>query len=631
MREKRDPIPRATEAWWWLGGLLTLGLLGAGVVAAGVALWENIDIRQLTPALAEALPPIPEGLPPVAAAAASAPFRAVLLQSDANGSYFEDAAYYATETARWRALVEQIGGTVRVVRGGEDLQPLDADEVMLLPEAPCLSSDELAILNAHLRAGGSVAANWALGVRDGSCEWRGWSTLLDVTGAEDIRELPTREGLYVTVPGGLPVSPGFDPGTRIELRPDPSLALRIQGERVYWSDWALNPAPDDDGAGADVAVVTRETSAGGRVTWFGLRTRQAATAADSVRLDLLLSNGLRWAGGVPTASVGHWPGGAQAALIFVMDVEGENTYVNARDAASVFRTEGLPITFFAVSQLVLEDAELATALTAAGEIGTQTVDHTPLAGLTPQAQSVRLRRSWNEIEAWAGVGPLGLRPPEEAFDSATVRSWRQAGGRYILAGNEARSGSPGIHDTPDGPMVVIPRLIKDDYDIVVRDVTVRAGALGSAYLAGANKMHAIGGLAVIAGHTQIISNAARLEAFRSVADSARSQGDWWITRADELAAWWVARSGVVLRWEAPSAPQDFPRLVVQGLSEIPMDDLWVDVVAPTIAEGAIPFVDDVSVEYLDESWGMRVHVGTLEAGATRTISFTVPAEQDPGS
>ena len=77
MRERRDPVPRAKEAWWWLGGLLTLGLLGALVIAAGIALWENIDIRQLTPALAEPPPPLPEGSPPVAAASAPAPFRAV--------------------------------------------------------------------------------------------------------------------------------------------------------------------------------------------------------------------------------------------------------------------------------------------------------------------------------------------------------------------------------------------------------------------------------------------------------------------------------------------------------------------------------------------------------------------------
>ena len=67
MRPKRDPVPRAKEAWWWLGGTLTLGLLGAAVVAAGIALWENIDVRQLTPGLTVEEPPLPEPMIPPAA------------------------------------------------------------------------------------------------------------------------------------------------------------------------------------------------------------------------------------------------------------------------------------------------------------------------------------------------------------------------------------------------------------------------------------------------------------------------------------------------------------------------------------------------------------------------------------
>jgi len=256
MRPKRDPVPRAKEAWWWLGGFLTLGLLGGGVVVAGIALWENIDIRQLAPALAEAAPPIPQPSPTPPASIAPVPFEAVLLNTSANRNYFEDDSYYRTEIARWRGLVESVGGTVREASNAAGLSATGVDEVMVLPEAPCLSSGELAAIGAHLAAGGSVVTNWALGVRDGACEWRGWTTLLDVTGADDIREITDRDGTFITIPAGLPSSPGIDPGTRIELRPDPSLALRMPGQRVYWSDWALNPAPDDEGAGADVAVST---------------------------------------------------------------------------------------------------------------------------------------------------------------------------------------------------------------------------------------------------------------------------------------------------------------------------------------------------------------------------------------
>jgi peptidoglycan/xylan/chitin deacetylase (PgdA/CDA1 family) len=606
-----------------LGGLLTLGILGGAVVAAGVALWENIDVRQLTPGLAEAPPPVPDAEPPLPAAVAPGAFSAVVLRTEANASYFPDATYYDTEIAIWRDLLEGIGGTVREARTAEELAQTTPDDLMVLPEAPCLSPEELAAVGAHLRSGGSIATNWALGVRDGACEWRGWSTLLDVTGAEDIREIPSREGLFLTVPSGLPVSPGIDPGTRIELRPDPALALRMEGARVYWSDWALNPAPDPEGAAADVAVATVRTEEGGRVTWFGLRARQAVTPVDSVHVHRLLENGLLWAAGTPVASASPWPDAARGALVFVLDVEGRESFVNARDAAAAFRSEDLPISFFAVSQLVDGDEQLARDLASAGEIGTQTVDHTPLAGLTRQDQTVRLRRSWRDIESWVGAGPAGLRPPEEAFDATTLEAWADAGGRYVLAGNEARTGAPEVHHTASGPVVLVPRLIKDDYSIVVRDARLRARSLGEAFVAGIDKMRAIGGLAVVAGHTQIIVDGPRLEAFRTVADSARARGGWWIARADQVADWWLARSRLDLRWEDAEGT---PELLVSLGSGVAMDDLWIDVVLPTVEDGAIPYVDGVSVEYEPEVWGMRTRVGSLGAGEVRRLSFRVPPE-----
>ena len=629
MRPRRDPVPRAKEAWWWLGGLLSLGIVAAGVAVAGFSLWENLDLRQLTPGLVEAPGPTPTPEPPLPPAVARIPFSAVLLRSEANAAYFPDASYYDTEIGIWRGLVESIGGRVREARTVEDLSTATPDELLVLPEAPCLSPDELAAVSAHLRAGGSLATNWAMGVRDGACEWRGWSTLLDVTQAEDIREIPSRAGLFLTVPAGLPVSPGIDPGTKIELRPDPSLAVRREGARAYWSDWALNPAPDPEGALADVAVVTSRTEEGGRVTWFGFRASQAATPADSVKVARVLENGLIWAAGTPLASASAWPGAAQAALVFVLDVEGLESFVNARDAAAAFRTANMPISFFAVSQLVEGDDELARDLIAAGEVGTQTVDHTPLAGLTPQEQGLRLRRSWRDIQAWTGVAPEGLRPPEESYDASTLQAWKNAGGTYVLAGNDARSASPEVHGTDGGGMIVLPRLLKDDYSVVVRDATLRSSSLGEAFLAGMSKMYAIGGLAVIAGHTQIITAGPRLDAFRMVADSARARGDWWIARTDEVAQWWMARSGVVLRWDAEAAtPGAVPELQVSVDSGRSVRELWLDVVMPRLPAGAIPFVDGISVEYAVEPWGMRVRVGSLDAGEVRRVSFEVPAVED---
>ena len=539
MRPKRNPVPRARDSWIWLGGLALLGVLGGGVTAAAVVLWENVDIRQLVPQLATPALPVPVPEPTADAARERRIFDAVVFSSPRNQAYFPDPTYYRSTLASWSALIQDTGGNVREVVDADGLGTLREQDLLVLVEAPCLSIEEIAAVEAHLQAGGGVVANWAVGVRDADCEWTGWQTIVDLTGAEDVRELPSREGLFLTVPGGVALSPGFDPGTRIELRPDPSLALRLPGPRVYWSDWALNPQPDESGGGADVAAIATYSALGGRITWLGARLGQGATPADSTRLSRLVRNGIAWAASVPTAAPAAWPGASQAALVFTLDVEDEPQ--NALYMADFLRERGLPGTFYVVSRLVLEDPEMARALISAGEVGSQTSDHTPLQGLTAQDQRTRLRRSWTEIEGWTGVAPVGLRPPEETFDPNTLDAWQRAGGTYLLATNESRSASPELHRVGQGTQVLLPRLLKDDYNIIVQDRVLRGASLGQALLAGTRKMRAIGGLAVVSGHTQIIRDGPRIEALATVADSALAQGDWWIARASDIADWWMAR------------------------------------------------------------------------------------------
>lgn len=618
MRPKRDPVPRAKESWTWLGGLALLGILGAGVIAAGILLWENIDIRQLAPALAGPVSELPAPEPVAPAAMDGGGFRAAIFSSPRNQAYFPDRDYYRSTLASWSALIEEAGGTTREVVDAAELRGVADDELLVLVEAPCLSADEVAAVKEHLEAGGGVLANWAVGARDASCEWTGWQTVLDMTGAEDVRELPSRQGLYLTVPGAVALSPGFDPGTRIELRPDPSLALRLGGPRVYWSDWALNPEPDESGGGADVAAVATFSPLGGRISWLGFRLAQFATPADSSHLARLAGNAVAWAAGVPYAAPAAWPGARRAALVFTLDVEDEAR--NAMFTARFLKDRNLPGSFYVVSQLVLDDDELARALSDVGEIGSQTADHTPVAGLTAQDQRVRLRRAWAEIDDWAGVGPTGLRPPEERFDVNTLDAWRRAGGTYVLAANDARSASPEIHQAGDGTLVLLPRILKDDYNIIVQDRVLRATSLGQAFLGGTAKMRAIGGLAIVAGHTQIMREGARIAALGAVADSALAQGDWWIVRASDVADWWTARATTTLSYDGSD-------LVVAAPGDRDVPDLWVDVVVPAAPAGLVPLVNGRTVDFEATDWGMRVRVGLLPAGAERRVSLLVVEDE----
>ena len=631
MPPKRDPVPRARDAASWLGGILLLGTLGAGVVAAAILLWENIDLRQVVPELASqpAAPPAPV-LGPEAPSAPGG-FQVLLFDSPRNAAWFPDDDYHPGAVRAWRRLLEASGARVRVIARAPELAAATPDQLVVLPETPCLSEEERDALSAHVRRGGSVVADWAVGARDGGCRWRGWDVALALAGAEDLREIPSREALFFTVPAGIPLSPGLDPGTRVGLRPDPSLAARIPGARVYWSDWALNPAPDESGGGADAAAVTRWTEEGGRIAWFGFRLGQGATPRDSVLLERAVRNGVLWAAGRAVAEIAPWPDGARSALMVSVDVEAQAA--NAAPTADLLAREGVPATWFAVSGEVPAADDLAARLLAAGEIAAQTPDHAPVAGLPPGEQRVRLRRAVAELEDWAGVRPRGLRPPEEAFDVATVEAWGGAGGRYLLALNEARSGSPELHATAgDGPPVVLlPRLVKDDYNVFVQEGAIRSDRLAQAYADGMAKLRALGGLAVLSAHTQMLDSPARREALARSATAARGQGDWWLASGGQIAHWWRGRALARVRPLPPGA-EGIPEGAGWAFEvEAPeaLSGGWLELVVPDEAH-RVPVRDGEPVAYETTPWGLRVPLGPLAAGERVKVALVPAPDPDQG-
>jgi peptidoglycan/xylan/chitin deacetylase (PgdA/CDA1 family) len=621
MSPRRDPAPRVHAWGHWLGGFLLLGILGGAVVAAAVGLWQSLDLRQVAPGLATtpSRPPEPAAVSP--AGSLHGRFSAVILRLSRNRAFYPDERYYEREVTRWAEVVASVGGHVRQISSLDDLARLRPDELLVLPEAPCLSGIEIQAIRTHLRRGGSLVSNWAVGARDARCNWRGWQTVAEFSGAHDVRELARRDGLYFTVPGGLPLSPGLDPGTRVELRPEPTLALNQPGARVYWSDWALNPAPDEAGGTSDVAATVGKTPAGGRIAWFGFHLSQASTPRDSLNVYRMVQNGVRWGAGVPMASVAAWPDGRRAALVLVQDVEAEHR--NALALAKLLKELSLPGSFYAVSGLVKDDPELAEALSEAGEIGSHSADHRPVAGLALDDQRNILRREWGEIRGWAGEGPAGFRPPEESFDANTLRAWAESGGRYVIATNQARSGSPEVHGSGRDQMILLPRLMKDDYNVFVQDGALKADRLTEAFLEGARKIRAVGGLAIAALHTQIAGTGSRLQAVRALADTTRANQDWWTAQADEVADWWRLRSSIVVRFLAPADSESGvgPEIVVEAPRGEDIEGLWLDVVLPNGADDVRPTVNGSAVAFTVTEWGIRVPVGRLPAGGERLVAI----------
>jgi peptidoglycan/xylan/chitin deacetylase (PgdA/CDA1 family) len=605
---------------------MLLGFLAAGVVAAAAALWENVDLQSLARRAAAVTdappPPPPDAAGPVAATGGA---RIVALyESAASAGYFPDSAFYRTSLSRWETLLgESVGRPVRV-RDAAGVAGLPGGALLVAPEAVCLSDAEIAELRAHVSRGGGLVLTWAAGARDATCRWRGWEPLRSLTGALDLAEYPAEASLFLAVPAGLPLSPGLPPGARIELYPEPHLALQVPGPHPYWSDWALN-APRAEGPVPDAAAVLFEPDTGGRVAWFGFRERQAVGDLDAERVRRLLANGARWAAGAALAEMATWPGGRRGALLVAQDVE--TGFENVTALARLLRDREVRGTFFAVSRLALEHPEVADSLRGAGEVGSQTADHASTAGLPEHEQEVRLERSIRELEAWSGQVVAGLRPPEERFDEATLRAWRRAGGRYLAAVNEARSAAPEVFDTPDGPVVLLPRLLKDDYNVFVQDGARRTEPLRSAWLEGMRKIEALGGLAYLSLHSQIAGTPERVGVVGEVLDSvATRSGSWWTAPGGEIADWWTARGSARLELESRGDTLALRLTAPAG----GLDDAWVDLYLPAGLD-LRPHREGAALPWAPTEWGIRFPVGAL--GSTREIEILLapPDLSAPGT
>jgi len=617
MPPRGEPVPRAKAALRWLGGFLLLGTTGAGLTAAAVALWENVDIRRLTreavSAGAPALPPPPA--PRVPAVAARRRTAAVFV-SRASAAFFPDTAYYPAQLAAWEERLRDGGADpVTHVTTAAEIRALGPDRLVVAPAAVCLSPAETQALQEHIAAGGHLVMDWATGARGAGCEWLGWEVVRSLTAAADVRELEPRNGLYLVVPAGSPLAAGLDPATRIELRAASQLALTVRGPRVYWADWALNAAPAASGGEADAAAWHRTTQHGGRVVWFGFRSGQAAQPEDAERLEALLRNGLRWAAGAAYAEIAPWPHGHRAALVLSEDVEAE--FPNAAALAELARRKGVPATFFVVSQLAMEQPDLAPVLAAAGEVGGHTSDHLPVVGLTALDQRTRLRRNWTEVRGWTGTAPLGLRPPEELLDAATLLAWRETGGLYVAGVNNARSAAPEVLPTPAGPIVLLPRVMKDDYNVFVQESALRRERLRDAFLEGMRKVRAVGGLALLTLHTQVGGQPNRLVVLGEVIDSAQTGRHWWIATGGDVARWWLARAGATLALEERAGGA--LEVTVTAPADAALPGAVVELFLPGGGDAWMPAAEEPALPHERTVDGLRLALDFLAPGETRRI------------
>ncbi|MEE9132915.1 MAG: polysaccharide deacetylase family protein [Gemmatimonadota bacterium] len=610
--------PRPRSPWAWGGAILLLGTLVAGLIGAAALLWRHLDVDSLLQAATGAPPPAVVEMVaevPLPELTTTVSWTAHLYVPEHNAGFFPEPHYHSDLTERWGALLIDIGAGIRHVRGAAALDSLRAGELLVIPAAVCLDDDERSAIRRHVDRGGHLLATWALGARDAECEWVGFRFLKNLTDADAAGTLAGEPPTYMALPHGSVLAAGLPPGLRIELKTEPWITLRSGSSGIFWTDWALNPlgAP---GGGAAGAAIARTDESGARIVWFGWRMDVAASERDQRLIERVAQNSALWAAGHLLAEVEPWPGGYRAAMAVTQDVE--HSFRNSRRLAERFDAMDVPVTFYVVTQLAADYPEMARVLLAAGEVGTHGVDHRQIAGRLWGMQLAGLGQARDDVAGWTGVPPLGVRPPRELFDNYTLEAWRRSGGLYLAASNGARTAAPEIFDSPAGPVVVLPRVVDDDYTVMVTRGARSPDSLQAALLGALEKMRSLGGLDLVTLHTQLIDSDRRVDAVESTVRAAQAAGDVWIARASDIAVWWLARSGLEL--QVRERVDHSAVLSVRNSGADTVAAAWLHVYLPEErATYAAPEIGEIILESEYGPWGLRVKLPALAPGESLDI------------
>lgn len=478
-------------------------------------------------------------LPP---ATLGSPVRVAILRDPASEMYYDGRATMDSIVAAWRQALVTIGAVA-----GE-LSPAAAvaatnEQVLIVPASPCLGRDARHAIDVASRRGIGLVVTWLSGVRDGGCRRVGYGLVAQLSGATRLDTLDaSRAESYVTFLRGGPLAMDIPPGARLELAVGNHVALRSPEREAYFSDYTLNPRDVRGEPLLDGAVVQTAVGASRAVYWgFDLRSVVDRPWDRAIALRLT-RNSVAWAAGLPLATVEPWPNGRTAAAVFAQDVEDE--FANARYALDSLRAAKIPGSYYLVSRLAQANADLTRAMAANGEIGSHTPRHRLLGGASEEQQRAMLEESQRELTSLLGHPVAGLRPPEEQYDSTTLATWLQTGGRYVFATLNGRAASPEILTLGTHSLVMLGRVTNDDFIEVARRGSTSVDSLATRFTSAFDKVHALGGLYLLSYHSQMLARPELVPALARVARYVASDTTTWVTTAGAVADWWLGRSQV---------------------------------------------------------------------------------------
>ncbi|MBP8306120.1 MAG: polysaccharide deacetylase family protein [Burkholderiaceae bacterium] len=547
--------------------------------------------------------------------AASAAPSVCLLRADHSRAFF--AAQGADKDrllAPWRAALSRLGHAACEIPAHELAGPAKP-AVLVIASAVALSAQERASITAFAGRGGSVLATWASGARDETGQWLGYGWLRQVFGVEVAGEIaPDSDERHLLPFGESPLNTRVGAGRRLFLNrsTEPLLRARLHetGERqpppgVDASAGATAAAAAANAAAtsntvplaaaaarygvwhrhahngvAGLAAFTYLEHAGSRRVWLGVpETAWMGAQAD---IESILGDALAWALRTPRVALAAWPAPHRAAFLVEMDTEEQ--FQNARVFAAALDRHGLPGTFYCLTSEAAKFPELTRELALRHEIAYHAERHIGFKDLPGSEQAARLAAMIGQLAPLvpARPQPAGFRAPLESYDRTTEIALRNAGIRHHAADPAASDdmlpffsrAEPELDSSQ--ALVVLPRTLLDDINFV--RMGVAGDGVRAELLLGLADVERFRGFGLLSVHTQNYAPGGELDRAMDtlLATLAARRSQLWIAPGGAIEAWWRQRARLRMRLlstapdalelelsaQAPGAPVEGAQIVV---------------------------------------------------------------------
>jgi hypothetical protein len=467
----------------------------------------------------------------------------VVVRDEAAVSFYNTPAALDSIIASWRDALIATGAQVRVLSSVAARDDQTA-RVLVVPSSPCLTIETREAIDGAAARGAGVLLSGVVGTYDAGCRPLGYGLLISATGAARAAVMEQRDMTYVTFPAASPLAADIPPGARLDLNPGRQIALRDPTRDAFYSDYSLQPDPVRGQPLLDAAL-THATIDGRRVVYWGFELSDVVKRPwDRAIVRLLVRNSVAWAASQPLASVEPWPNGKSAAVSIAQDVE--TGFANARYAADSLHAAGVKSTFYLTTMLAQRYERVSRKLAQSDEIGTHSDTHLLLGGLTPAEQRARLATTQRDLQKLVRSKAIGLRPPEEQFDTATMSAWLASKGNYIFGANDSRAAAPELLRVGRDTLVLVGRVVSDDFAATTR-FTPTPDALAAIFLGEYERIRALGGHYVLSYHSQVLARPDLVPSLAIVARRFAADSAAWVAPVGDVADWWRVRAQVDAR------------------------------------------------------------------------------------